>query len=131
MQSIAKMSVSEKMLVFSISMLVVVLPTVVTQQPPSIAPSSAPNCMNIIASNMGDCFDYVSRNSSFESPSESCCGGLATVVKNEFHCLCQFLQDSDYRLSINTSRVLHLPSICDVNATLSQCQNGNRVFSLA
>ncbi|CAA7399159.1 unnamed protein product [Spirodela intermedia] len=60
------------------------------------------------------------------TPSSSCCGGLASVVKTSPLCLCQVLNGgaSQFGVTVNQTQALQLPGACNVETPPASNCNG-------
>ncbi|GLJ07986.1 hypothetical protein SUGI_0079060 [Cryptomeria japonica] len=68
---------------------------------------------NIALVSLSPCLNYISGNET--TPSQGCCGALATVVKNNASCLCQLLTgNNQLGIAINQTRALAMPGECKV-----------------
>ncbi|KAH9318380.1 hypothetical protein KI387_020149, partial [Taxus chinensis] len=68
------------------------------------------------------CFPFVQGTD--KSPAKDCCTNLKAVRESKPKCLCILIKDSTspaLGFSINTTLALEMPSVCKVNATISEC----------
>ncbi|KAM0937119.1 putative plant non-specific lipid-transfer protein/Par allergen [Dioscorea sansibarensis] len=87
----------------------------------TMAQSSSNSCTSELA-NLVPCLNYITGNES--KPSSSCCTPLTSVVQSQPQCLCLLLNGtfSSSGLTINRTRALGLPGLCNVNTpSISLC----------
>ncbi|CAJ1977194.1 unnamed protein product [Sphenostylis stenocarpa] len=89
----------------------------------AVAQSSS--CSNALV-NLSPCLNYISGNSS--TPSSGCCSQLASVVSSQPECLCEVLNGgaSSLGITINQTRALALPTVCNVKTpSITQCRDAS------
>lgn len=71
---------------------------------------------------LASCLGYITGVEA--TPSSSCCGGLASVVKTSPQCLCQVLNGgaTQFGITVNQTQALQLPGACNVvTPPVSEC----------
>ncbi|KAL9446787.1 hypothetical protein AB3S75_014449 [Citrus x aurantiifolia] len=91
---------------------------------PSASPGPQPSgdCSEVIY-NLSDCLDFLSKGSNHTKPGSNCCSGFESVVKSNFHCICEAIKSSsDLGLDLNLTRAFTLSSDCAISAPpLNKC----------
>jgi len=87
-----------------------------------VAVAQAPSSCSSATVSLASCISYVTGNAA--EPSQSCCSGLASVVKTNPTCLCQLLTGSNpVGIPINQTLALALPKACKVTTPpVSRCK---------
>ncbi|XP_010500068.1 PREDICTED: non-specific lipid-transfer protein-like protein At2g13820 [Camelina sativa] len=81
---------------------------------PTPEPSKTIDCSSVIYS-MVDCLSFLTVGSTDPSPTQTCCGGIKTVLEYSPKCLCSALESSrDMGFVLNDNKALALPKICNV-----------------
>lgn len=97
---------------------------------PSASPGPQPSgdCSEVIY-NLSDCLDFLSKGSNHTKPGSNCCSGFESVVKSNFHCICEAIKSSsDLGLDLNLTRAFTLSSDCAISAPpLNKC-GGNFIL---
>ncbi|KAK9219626.1 hypothetical protein WN943_008272 [Citrus x changshan-huyou] len=91
---------------------------------PSASPGPQPSgdCSEVIY-NLSDCLDFLSKGSNHTKPGSNCCSGFESVIKSNFHCICEAIKSSsDLGLDLNLTRAFTLSSDCAISAPpLKKC----------
>lgn len=100
---------------------------------PSASPGPQPSgdCSEVIY-NLSDCLDFLSKGSNHTKPGSNCCSGFESVVKSNFHCICEAIKSSsDLGLDLNLTRAFTLSSDCAISAPpLKKCGGNSILYHL-
>ncbi|KAG0467735.1 hypothetical protein HPP92_019315 [Vanilla planifolia] len=96
--------------------LLITTATVVATVPvPAPTPAPADDCTWAF-SKVTDCTTYLLNGSADDDPSAPCCGGVTSIVKTAPECICTVVEMASHLgLSLNMTRLLHLPQVCKVS----------------
>ncbi|OWM69076.1 hypothetical protein CDL15_Pgr025263 [Punica granatum] len=104
--------------------------SVAAQDAPAGAPSAGAGCLTALV-NVSDCLTYVEEGSNLTAPARACCPELAGLVESNLTCLCELLGRADsLMVHINVSRMMDLPSACDISTPPSTLCSGNSKTSI-
>ncbi|KAF3775753.1 YLS3 protein [Nymphaea thermarum] len=81
------------------------------------------DCATQLLPSLSGCLEAVQDPT--KKPSSDCCKGVADVVKNQLSCLCELYKTPPTGIPLNMTRILEIPTLCKVSASISQCKTGN------
>ncbi|KAL2650091.1 hypothetical protein R1flu_018219 [Riccia fluitans] len=107
---------SEKTLLKVLTVMVFLVTDAIFARGEAVAPDT--QCTNSLLS-LINCESFLA--GTVTSPTDTCCQGLGSLVKNSPLCLCGVLSGNPAFSTVNLTRALLLPKQCDIPIDESQC----------